>query len=37
MFRAKIEALEMFSKNMKLDLSHAIRISLSTDFSERTY
>lgn len=37
MFRAKIEALDMFSENMKLDLSHAIRISLTIDFFERIY
>jgi len=35
--RVKIEALEMFSNNIKLDLSHAISISLSVDSFGRTY
>lgn len=37
MFRAKINALDMVSKNIKLDLSRAIGISLSIDLFERTF
>lgn len=35
--RAIIEALEMFSKNIMLDLFHAKSISLSVDSFGRTY
>lgn len=35
--RAKMEALEICSKNIKFDLSHVISISLSVDFFGRTY
>lgn len=35
--KAKKKTLEMFSKKIKVDLSHAIRISLSVDLFGRTY